>query len=180
MFRNYHCFDMLPFVCAHFATLSLGMIFRKQKLGILWKGGTLRSPRIVHSEINCDSLKNLIQYFYRKLKKNLTIFILFNLYQMCIWTYFSLSGTETSWVSLSKLMTVCFTLSWDGCEKAHQWNCSPLRIKHLWWGVTRGTEDVESRRFWALEVKYLTALLLLLIPKHKTTHQVDFVLEVYF
>lgn len=98
VFRNYCCFDMLPFVCAHFATLSLGVIFRKQKLSILWKGGTLKSPQIVHSEINCESLKNLIQYFYRKFFENLTIFILFNLYQMYIWMYFSLSGTETSWV----------------------------------------------------------------------------------
>lgn len=61
---------------------------------------------------------------------------------MCVWMYFSLSSTETSWVSLSKLMTVCFTLSWDGCEKAHKWNCSPLRIKHLCWGVTRGAREV--------------------------------------
>lgn len=68
MFRNYCCSDMLPFVCthsvcarfvcAHFATLSLDVIFGKQKLGILCKGGTLKSPQIVHSEINCESLEN--------------------------------------------------------------------------------------------------------------------------
>lgn len=75
--------------------------FQKIEAEHLWKEETLESPQTVYSDINCDSLKNVIQYFYRRLFFfNLTIFVLLNLYQMWIWKYFSLISIETSWVSL--------------------------------------------------------------------------------
>lgn len=41
--------------------------FQKIEAEHLWKEGTLESPQTVYSDINCDSLKNIIQYFYRRL-----------------------------------------------------------------------------------------------------------------